>query len=366
MVNVMSTLLPTLLNIVEFIIALGVLIFLHELGHFMFAKLFKIKVEEFGFGFPPRMLRLFQLGETVFTLNWIPFGAFVLTRGENDPTVPGGMASAHPLQRLMILLGGPLMNLVTGIALFSLVYSLAGAPDLSIVQVVSVNPNSPAEMAGLLPGDEFIAVNEVAIHSSQQLSAEIYAHLDEDVTFTYLRDGQTLTAHAVPRSNPPEGEGAIGIVMTNPVRSVTWLQSIPLALRDTYIQGRTLIATPIMLLRGQVPADQARLIGPKGMYDIYSLVRSEDQKDLATSPNSAPIRTLNLLAVISIALGVTNLLPIPALDGGRIIFVLPELFLHKRVPARYENMVHLIGFATLIVLMLIITAQDFINPIQLR
>ena len=89
-------------------------------------------------------------------------------------------------------------------------------------------------------------------------------------------------------------------------------------------------------------------------------------KDEANNSNAAPIRTLALLATISIALGVTNLLPIPALDGGRIIFVLPELILHKRVPAKYENMIHLIGFATLIVLMLVITAQDIINPIQLR
>ena len=362
----MSTLLTTLLNILEFVIALGVLIFLHELGHFLFAKLFKIEVEEFGFGFPPRMLRLFKIRETEFTLNWIPFGAFVRPKGENDPAVPGGMAAATPVQRLFILLGGPLMNLATGVLLFSLVYSLAGAPDLSVVQVVSVNPNSPAQAAGLLPGDEFLTVNGKPVTSSQALSAEIYANLDKDIPFTVRRGGETITTHAVPRSKPPEGEGAIGIIMTSPVKPVTWGQALPLALRDTYQQARTLLATPIMLIRGQVPADQARLVGPKGMYDIYSLVRSEDQADATTTPNAAPIRTLSLLATISIALGITNLLPIPALDGGRILFVLPELIFRKRVPARYENMIHLIGFATLIVLMLIITAQDIINPIQLR
>jgi len=252
------------------------------------------------------------------------------------------------------------------VILFSLVYSLAGAPDLSVVQVVSVNKNSPAETAGLLPGDQFLTVNGKPVTSSQALSAEIYANLDKDIPFTVRRNGETITTHAVPRSKPPEGEGAIGIIMTSPVKPVTWGQALPLALRDTYQQARTLLATPIMLLRGQVPADQARLVGPKGMYDIYTLVRSEDQADTATTPNAAPIRTLSLLATISIALGITNLLPIPALDGGRILFVLPELIFRKRVPARYENMIHLIGFATLIVLMLIITAQDIINPIQLR
>ncbi|HMN63106.1 MAG TPA: M50 family metallopeptidase, partial [Anaerolinea sp.] len=192
----MSTLLTTLLNILEFLIALGVLIFLHELGHFLFAKLFKIEVEEFGFGFPPRMLRLFKIRETEFTLNWIPFGAFVRPKGENDPAVPGGMAAATPVQRLFILLGGPLMTLATGILLFSLVYSLAGAPDLSVVQVVSVNPNSPAQAAGLLPGDEFLTVNGKPVTSSQALSAEIYANLDKDIPFTVRRGGETITTHA--------------------------------------------------------------------------------------------------------------------------------------------------------------------------
>ena len=215
------------MNILEFILALGVLIFLHELGHFLFAKLFKIEVEEFGFGFPPRMLRLFKINETEFTLNWIPFGAFVRPKGENDPTVPGGMAAATPGQRLLILLGGPMMNILTGIVLFSLVYSLAGAPDLTIVQVVSVNKNSPAETAGLLPGDEFVSVNSVLIKSSQQLSSEIYANLDKDVTFVYRRNGQTYTTHIIPRSKPPEGEGAIGIVMTSPVRAVSWVRIGP-------------------------------------------------------------------------------------------------------------------------------------------
>jgi regulator of sigma E protease len=362
----MSTLLNSLVNIVEFVLALGVLIFLHEFGHYLFSKLFKIQVEEFGFGFPPRMVRLFNIGETEFTLNWIPFGAFVRPKGENDPSVPGGMASATPLQRLLILLGGPLMNVVTGLVLFSLVYSLAGAPDLSKVEVVSVNASSPAQTAGLQAGDLITSVAGVAVTGSQQLSDTIHANLDQLIEITYQRNDQSYSTSVVPRSNPPEGEGAIGIVMTNPVQPVNWFSALPLATRDTYEQALLLVETPIKLIRGEVPADQARFVGPKGMYDIYQVVRSEDQQEEAAMPNTAPIRTLSLLATISIALGITNLLPIPALDGGRILFVLPELILRKRVPAQYENMVHLIGFAALLLLMVIITAQDFINPIQLR
>jgi regulator of sigma E protease len=362
----MDAILATFLKIVEFVLALGVLIFLHELGHFLMAKLFKIEVEEFGFGFPPRMLRLFKLGETEFTLNWIPFGAFVRPKGENDPDVPGGMSSASPWKRLAILVGGPLMNLITGVVIFSLIYTLVGAPDPSIVQIVQVNKNSPAEGAGLLAGDVILSVNSITIQSSQQMSTEVLANLDKTVTINYKRGGQTLTTQAVPRSKPPQGEGALGILMGSPMHPVSWLQSVPLAAVDTYQQARLLISMPIMLLRGQIQGDQARLVGPKGMYDLYPTVRAEDQQDSSQVPNAAPVRTLSLLAAITIALGVTNLLPIPALDGGRILFLLPELLFRKRIPARYENVVHLIGFATLIVLMIVITAQDIINPIQLR
>jgi regulator of sigma E protease len=154
--------------------------------------------------------------------------------------------------------------------------------------------------------------------------------------------------------------------MGNPVKPVTWYQSVPLAATETYNQARLLVSLPVMLLRGQVPADQARVVGPVGMYDIYQMVRTQDRQEEQVDPSAAPVRTFALLAAISVALGITNLLPIPALDGGRILFLIPELFFRKRVPTEYENMVHLVGFAALILLMIVITAQDFINPIQLH
>src|SRR5512146_396383 len=123
----MNGILSTLVRIIEFVIAFGLLVFLHELGHYLMSKLFHIQVEEFGFGFPPRLVKLFQFHETEFTLNWIPFGAFVRPKGENDPTVPGGLAAASPWARLVVLFGGPLMNLITGALLFSLIFSTIGA-----------------------------------------------------------------------------------------------------------------------------------------------------------------------------------------------------------------------------------------------
>jgi regulator of sigma E protease len=142
------------------------------------------------------------------------------------------------------------------------------------------------------------------------------------------------------------------------------LQAIPLAGTTAWNQAMQLFTLPLKLIQGQVTADQARLVSPKGLFDIYSQVRTEQ----ATAEVSTSLAIMNILwffGIISVALGLTNLLPIPALDGGRIIFIIPELIFHKRVPAKYENTVHMIGYTFLLGLMAFLFLQDFINPIVL-
>ncbi|NLG99889.1 MAG: site-2 protease family protein [Chloroflexi bacterium] len=364
----MDAIFSTLLRIFEFIIAFGLLVFLHELGHYLAAKLFNIQVEEFGFGFPPRLVKLFQFRETEFTLNWIPFGAFVRPKGENDPEVPGGLASASPWARLTVLFGGPLMNLLTGVVLFSVLFSQLGAPDLSRVLIVEVSENSPAAEAGIQVNDIITEINGTVITSMQDLSNHVRANLGQEVQITLLRGGKRIETSAVPRENPPEGQGALGITMSNPVRPMNLVQAVPYAARLTYEQGRQLLTLPFLMLRGEVSPDEGRFVGPKGIYDIYSAARELDEEEAVATQEPEPIlglNTLSFLATISIALGYTNLLPIPALDGGRILFVLPEILFRRRIPAQYENMIHLIGFTALILLMIYVTTQDIINPIAL-
>jgi regulator of sigma E protease len=360
----------TLLNILGFILAFGFLVFIHEFGHYIAAKLGGIQVEEFGFGFPPRLVRLFNFRETEFTLNWIPFGAFVRPIGENDPAVPGGLAAANPWVRLAVLFAGPLMNLIAGLLLFSLVFTQLGrAPDLGKVLINGVNQNSPAASAGIQANDLIIKVNGRSIVGTSQLSRLVKQNLGKEISITLLRGGKTIETRAIPRANPPKDQGALGITMSNPVHAVgSWFQSIPFAFQFTAEQGKQLIALPGNLLRGQVTPEEGRLVGPKGIYDIYSAAREQDQVAASDAQQPEPplgLNTLSFLATISIALGFTNLLPIPALDGGRILFVLPEILLRRRVPAQYENMIHLIGFAALIILMIYITTQDIINPIAI-
>jgi regulator of sigma E protease len=359
----------TILTIVEFVILFGLLIFMHELGHFLAARLFKIEVEEFGFGFPPRMLTLGTVWGTKITLNWIPFGGFVRPKAETDASVKGGLASASPWVRLSVALAGPVMNLIIGLVLFSTVFMQTGAPNYSKVEIYTVSPNSPAEAAGLMVGDRVVAMNGEPINSTDALSSMVQANIGQELSITYQRNGQNMTVTAVPRENPPEGEGALGIGMSNPVEPITWYNAIPLAGRMTFEQTRQLVSLPAQLIQGTVDPEQARFVGPKGVYDIYSQARERDEEIVAEAPQTGQtmpaVNTLFLMGTLSVALGLTNLLPIPALDGGRILFTLPEILFRKRIPQEYENLVHLVGFAMLLVLMIYITTQDILNPIVL-
>lgn len=362
----MDPILENIVSIFKFVIIFGLLVFLHEFGHYIMSKLVHVEVEEFGFGFPPRLVKLFQFRETEFTLNWIPFGAFVRPKGENDPKVVGGLAAASPWARLAVLFGGPVMNLVTGILLFSIVYSQVGAPNYTKVLISAVVENTPAEQAGIRAGDIVVAIDGVPINHTRELRKMVRSHLDQEIEITLLRDNERIVTRATPRSNPPANQGELGIAMTNPIEKVSWIGTLPASIMTGYEQVYQLVTLPGNLIRGEVSPEAGRMVGVVGIYGLFDQIAEMDAQEAADSRQPEPLLGLNTLyfmATISIALGITNLLPIPALDGGRILFVLPEILFRRRVPAEYENMIHLIGFAALILLMIYITAQDIINPI---
>lgn len=346
--------------LLPFIIAIAALIIVHELGHFIAAKLCRIKILEFGIGFPPRLAKLFKWGETVFTLNWIPLGGFVRPSGENDPKVEGGLAAASPWARLFVLISGPAMNLLAALLIYAFIFFQLGKPDLSRVEIMDVLANSPAQTAGLQAGDVVLTVEDQEINSSEELRSLIYANLGESIELTYQRDGQVFSTSLVPR-DPPPADGAIGIAMGHPLVPINPVEAIVVGGQAIYEQANALISLPGRMIRGEVSADEGRLVGYKGMYDIYTEVREADSApDSALPPG---INTLSFFASISVSLGLLNLLPVPALDGGRILFTLPELLFRKRIPQSYENVVNAVGLALLLLLIVYINLQDFLNPI---
>lgn len=354
-----------LLSLVEFIVSLSVLLAVHELGHYLVGKLSKIKADEFGFGFPPRLVKLFSFDGTDFTLNLIPFGAFVRFAGENDPEVPGGLAAANKWKRLATLLAGSVMNILTGILLFGLVFSQIGTPVTDIVNISAVAEGSPAETVGVLPGDMILLVNNNEIENITEVSEIVNQNLGRTINLTIKRNDQLIEFNLIPRDNPPSGQGPLGIVMQNPVEKTGFLRAIPIGARVAIDQFRQLLSLPFMMLRGQTQSEEMRILSPKGIYDVYSQVREDERQEEQNNPGLALMNIAWFFGIISIAIGFSNLLPIPALDGGRILFLLPEIFIGKRIPAKYENMVHFIGFAALIMLMAYVFYQDFVNPIVL-
>lgn len=349
-----------ILSIGLFILALASLIVVHELGHFLAAKLCRIKVLEFGIGFPPRMARLFTIGGTEFTLNWIPLGGFVRPSGENDPTIPGGLAAANPWARIFVLLAGPAANILTAIILYAIIFMQIGKPDLSVVRISDVSTSSPAAEAGLLPGDLITEVGGEPINSTEELHTLIYDNLGQPLEFTYSRDGVLNTVVLTPR-NPAPADGAIGIAMGHPLLPISPVEAVSVGFSAITEQARALIELPGRLISGQASPEEGRLVGYKGMYDIYTEVREADSAPDSGLP--AGVNTLNFFASISVSLGVLNLLPIPALDGGRILFTLPELIFRRRVPQAFENVVNALGLALLLLLMFYVNIQDFLNPV---
>ncbi len=344
----------------SFVFALAALIVVHELGHFLAAKLVGIKVQEFGIGFPPRLARLFKAGGTEFTLNWIPLGGFVRPIGENDPSVPGGLAAANPWKRLFVLISGPAMNLLTALLLYAFIFSQLGRPDLSVVEIADVSAESPAAQAGLLPGDVVVEANGEEINSSEELRDIIYANLGEEIELVYDRGGIEGSVVLVPRDPAPE-DGAIGIAMGHPSSPINAGEAIFYGGSAIFEQSNALVALPGRLMSGQASADEGRLVGYKGMYDIYTEVREADAAPESDLPPG--INTLSFFASISVSLGLLNLLPVPALDGGRILFTLPEILFRRRIPPAYENAVNLVGLALLLLLMVYVNLQDFVNPL---
>lgn len=343
-----------------FVLILTPIILVHEIGHFVAARLSGIRVEEFGLGFPPRAVKLFVRGGTLFSLNWIPVGGFVRPAGEDDPTVPGGLAAASKRARFFVLAAGAGANFIFAIVLFWIAY-MYGAPDYDIA-VNAVHENSPAMTAGLQADDVILEINGIPVDTYDTLTQEVAASAGSPVDLLIRRGGETQTIQVVPRRPgefTPGVDGPLGIgLREEPSGNRTPLNPVRSAVASVASAGNVIYMTlkaPVMLVRGELTPEQARPVSVVGISQIAG----------AQAQSGDWFRILTFAAIINVALGFTNLLPIPALDGGRILFVLIEALRGRRIEPEREGMVHLVGMIILLGLMLLMIIQDIVNPIQL-
>ncbi len=349
------------MDVLFFALALAFLILIHELGHFLAAKALGIEIEEFGIGFPPRVARLFEWRGTVFTLNLIPFGGFVRPKGEGDPSKPDALAQAPPLRRAVVILAGPLMNLLVGGLAYLLIFGLAGAPKDEAVLVWWVEPDSPAQAAGLRPGDLIVAANDTPTPNAQALQKIIRQHRGRPVRLTLQRADQTLTVTAVPRVEPPPGQGALGIrIIDYGWAPVPWPERLRLAATTLVEHTKALIRLPWDMLRAYLsPSAEpppGEVMGFRGMYTSFQLAFAVDR----AAPLPVPVYTLTLIASLSLSLAVLNLLPIPALDGSRLVLALGEWLFRRRLPWRVEFALMLMGFFMLLALMVLVNLREWL------
>jgi len=345
-----------------FILVLTPIILVHELGHFFAARLSGIRVDEFGLGFPPRAVTLFKRGGTIYSLNWIPVGGFVRPAGEDDPSVPGGLAGASKKARLFTLSAGAGANFVLALVLFWIAFMI-GPPEYEIV-IPEVMPNSPAMLAGVQAGDVFVSVNGREVTGSEVVVEEIGNAVGQPVELVLLRNGEEVALSVVPRLEgeyDPETEGPTGIRIegqkTGDNASMGPVDSLTMSGQTMFDVVWGTLRAPVMLIRGQITPSEARPVSVVGLSQLAGRAAEET----ASQGDWFPL--LWFAAVISVALGFTNLLPIPALDGGRIMFVLVEAVRGRRIEPEREGMVHLVGMLFLLGLMLLIIVQDIVNPI---
>ncbi len=343
--------LDTLIVILIFLAVFAVLILSHEFGHFIAAKLSGVRVDEFGIGFPPRILKL-KRGETLWSLNAVPLGGFVKLFGEDgDSAGPRSFASKSIPIRFSILFAGPLMNLLLPILLFSISFMVPHNTVLEQVVVQEVAPDSPAAVAGIVPGDTILQVNGHDINNRAELSYYLQLGLGSEVEILLQTpDLSQEEVSLVPRWNPPEGQGAIGVTVAGVDGQVVrqsyppW-QAIKLGVQSC---GQTLVLFWNAIRSWIIGAAAPDVAGPVGIAQITGEVAKAGISPL-----------LAFTAFISLNLAIINLLPLPALDGGRIVFLLVEFIRRgKKVSPRIEQRVNYVGFTLLIVLICVVTYFD--------
>ena len=346
-----------LFSILTFLVVLSILILVHEFGHFIAARKAGVWVEEFGFGLPPRVLGK-KIGETIYSINLLPFGGFVRLHGENteEEITNSSRAFLHKgkIQRLVIILAGVFMNFALAIAAFSVVYSFSGIPrESQNVHVIEVRVGSPAHTSGLLVNDIIKDINGKVITSNGDLIGVVDANKGKEIKLTILRNGETQELVAVPREDPPEGEGALGVLISNvelyypPIWQRPFI-GVYYGFKEAIFWG-TIVLTGFFqifkdLFSGVVPKDVA---GPVGIFALTS-----------QAAKFGVLSLINFLGVLSVNLAILNAMPFPALDGGRLLFIAIESVFGRKVVPRIEHMVHTVGMIILIILILAVTAHD--------
>ncbi|MDD2421093.1 MAG: RIP metalloprotease RseP [Heliobacteriaceae bacterium] len=339
------------------IFVFGLMIFFHELGHFVVAKLTGVRVLEFSVGMGSKLFS-FRHGSTLYAMRLLPVGGYVRMAGmdpeemRTNPSIasdPGSFNNKSLGQRAAVIFAGSFMNFFLAFLLFIYIFTIIGIPKFSNV-IGEVMPDKPAAIAGIQAGDRILAVNGQETSDWLALIAEIRPNSNQELQLRLERDGQIVQVPVVPVLDVERNIGQIGIMVDEGTMSVErkgFFTALNLGLTNTYELTVMVVKSLVQMITGRIPADVG---GPV-------LIVSEIGKAASTGMENL----LLLAAILSINLGVINLFPIPALDGSRLLFLGFEALRGKPIDPAKENMIHLVGFAFLIFLMVLIAYNDVIR-----
>ena len=334
-----------------FLLVLGVLVIFHEFGHFIFAKRFGVRVTDFAVGFGPTLWST-KRGDTTYRLNLLPLGGYCKMVGEDeadDHSADPGNFQHKPLwQRAIIILAGPVFNLLLAAIAFTYIATAVGTPGPRTNIVGEVQPNTPAARAGFRPGDEIETLNGQAFASGDEIVDYIHARPNQTIDVGMLRNGEIVHLNVTTTTQVQGGRtvGIFGFLPKTPMNRVGLLQGAVYGFATVFT---TIAVQSVGLTEALLHHDASVLSGPVGIAHIF-----------ISAESAGWYWALNLAATISVLLGFFNLLPIPALDGGRLVFLLVEAIRGRPVDPEKEGLVHLTGFAVLMVLVAFITYRDIV------
>ncbi len=353
-----------LLTIASTIFVLGILIFIHELGHFLVAKKVGVKVDRFSLGFPPNVVSK-QVGETTYCIGVIPLGGYVKMAGENpqDETTgqPHEFMSKSVPQRAAVILAGPFMNYLLSIALLISIIYFGGQPlfDETRILVGEVSQKGPAGEAGLMPGDQIIAIDGEPVSDFDSLRNRISVRVREPITLTWLRDQDTIRAtmetEAMPRLGPDGNVDTVGIIGFS--QKVIGRRNVGLweSARDGFVTAHIIVWETAKIVKKAVTLEiSLKMIG--GPVFIAKQSGKEARKGVAS--------LLFFMALLSVNLAVLNMLPIPILDGGHLVFLAIERVRGSPLSVRARAVAQQIGLAFLLALILMVTYNDVLRVIR--
>jgi regulator of sigma E protease len=345
-----------LISLVSFVIIFTIIALAHEGGHLVMAKRAGIRVFEFGIGFGPRLFS-FSRDNTIYSLNLIPILAFVRIAGESDSEEDLNCPPAEsyltktPWQKFLTLSAGPVMNLLVALLVLILLAASAGVPSGVSNEIETISRNQPAFKAGLKPGDKLLAINGQAYEKMAEAIEYIHKHPNKPLVLTLDRQGKTLKISATPKLDERLKIGLLGFtpkpvyMRVNPFQAAYYgfEQTVSMILLTLIIVGK--------LVTGGVSF--ADLAGPVG---IAQITGKYVQSGLAS--------LVYFTAFLNVNIGILNLLPLPALDGGRIVFVIIEWIRKKAVNSKLENQINYWGFIALLTLMALVSAHDILRILR--